>query len=397
MISEILALLLGIIAGTLTGLIPGIHINQVSAITLSLFPFLPFSPIVLAIFIASMSITETFTDFLPSVFLGSPEEDSALSVLPGHKMLLQGKGYEAVLITVYGSLAGVIIIIFFTPLFILFLPKVYPFVQNYMFYVLILVSLILMFKEKNKILATSIFLLAGILGVLSMNLEIKNSLIPLLTGLFGASGLTVSLIQKTKLKKQIISRPKIKFKEIIKSILPSFIASPLVSFLPALGSSQAAIISLSLKKEQSQRQFLILLGSINTIVMGLSFVALYSINKARTGSAVTVSSLLGNFSLAQLILILLAGIIAAFFAAYITMFFAKVFSKNIIKINYQLISLVVLIFISIITFLFSGFLGFIVYLIATCLGIFCILSNIRRTHLMGSLMVPAILFYLPLG
>src|SRR3989344_7011318 len=101
----IAALLLGTIAGTLTGLFPGIHINLISAILVSSLslPFISSLPIIsLIVFIVSMSITHTFLDFIPSILLGAPEEDSFLSVLPGHQLLKKGRGYEAIILTLYG-------------------------------------------------------------------------------------------------------------------------------------------------------------------------------------------------------------------------------------------------------------------------------------------------------
>ena len=81
----LLALLFGILAGTITGLLPGIHINLVGAILVSLSVGILSSidPIYLVAFVVAMSITHTFTDFIPSVFLGCPDADTVLSVLPG--------------------------------------------------------------------------------------------------------------------------------------------------------------------------------------------------------------------------------------------------------------------------------------------------------------------------
>ena len=80
----IVALIIGIIAGTVTGLIPGIHINLVAIITLGFLNYILkiFSPIEIAVFIVAMSITHTFLDFIPSIFLGAPNEENFLSILP---------------------------------------------------------------------------------------------------------------------------------------------------------------------------------------------------------------------------------------------------------------------------------------------------------------------------
>src|SRR3989339_926297 len=120
----LIASLLGIFAGTFTGLTPGIHINLVSLLVVSSSAYL--SGIVslpsLGVFIISMAIAHTFLDILPAIFLGAPNEATALGVLPGHKLLLQGMGYEAVKLTITGSLFSLILAIFLFPILIIIFP-----------------------------------------------------------------------------------------------------------------------------------------------------------------------------------------------------------------------------------------------------------------------------------
>jgi len=398
----ILALILGIIAGTITGLLPGIHINLVSTflIASSAF-FLTFTqPIILVIFIVSMTITHTFVSFLPSIFLGAPDEDSVLSVLPGHEYLLKKKGYEAVILTLYGCILGIIIILLFTPVFIFILPKIYSYLKFVMFFILIFVNFYLITKEKtSKLTAFIIFLVSGFLGLATLNLPIKESLLPLLTGLFGSSSLITSIIKKQKLPKQHITKLKeikITKKELVHSSLASILSAPLCAFLPALGTGQAAVIGSDIVGEMNRKKFLILLGSINTIIAGLSFITLYSIQKTRTGTAVAVSKLLENFTLNNLIIILAVILISAFFSFFLTIFISKFFARKISKFNYRYLSFGILLFLSLIIIIFSGFLGFLLFIVSTFVGLFAILSGVRRTHLMGSLMLPSILLYLPI-
>jgi len=397
----IFALLIGVIIGSITGLIPGIHINLVAFFLLSLVTagyFAGIEPVILVVFIVSLSITHTFIDFIPSIFLGAPDEGSVLSVLPGHEMLIKGQGYEAVILTLYGSIIGIFLILLFTPLFIFFLPKIYEYARNIMPIIIILASLFLFYSEKNsRVWAIIIFFLAGFLGIASMNLGLKEPLLPLLTGLFGASSLITSISKKEKLPEQKITKLKnikIKRKSIGKSIFASIIASPLCSFLPGLGSSQAAVIGSEVMGDLDRKEFIILLGSINTIVMGLSFVTLYTIQKSRTGSAVAVSRLLEILSLNNLFIILGAIFISGIFAFFLTLLLAKIFSKHISKISYNKLSLWILIFISLIILIFSGFLGFLVFIVSTFTGLTCIYTGIKRINLMGCLMLPTILFYL---
>jgi putative membrane protein len=409
LIELFIALVLGLIIGSITGIIPGIHINLVAIFLLSLaslnIPFL--SPIFLVIFIVSMSITHTLVDFIPSIFLGCPDENNALSVLPGHKYLLEGKGYHALVYTLYGSALGLMITLLLIPLFIFIVPSLFYYLRFAMFIILVTASVYLVMKDKDKILALILFLLSGLLGLIVLNLNIPDSLLPMLSGLFGSSSLITSIVKKQKIPPQNISKfkeIKVSLKELKNIAIASLISTPLCSFLPALGSSQAAIIGSDMleeknqtpnKEAENQKEFLILLGSINIIVLALSFITFYSIGKTRTGAAVAVSNLLPSLSTQNLLLIIAAIVLSGFFAFLISLFLAKRFSRFIPKVNYSLLSLIVLIFLSLIVIIFSGLLGFLVFLVSTSVGLTAIYSGARRTHLMGSLMLTSIIFYIP--
>jgi len=194
MLAELLlALLLGILAGVITGLTPGLHINLVAVILLSSSAFLLrfFSPLVLAGFIIAMSITHTFTDFIASIYLGAPDDDTALAVLPGHVLLLEGKGYEAVKLTVVGSLLCLLGTVALVPFLIVAVPFIFEALRPYIGYLLIGIASFMILHEKNlsgKFWALMVFLLSGVLGLLTFSLpQIKDPLFPLFSGLFGIS------------------------------------------------------------------------------------------------------------------------------------------------------------------------------------------------------------------
>ena len=147
----LIAAIFGISAGILTGLIPGIHINLVSLLVVSLSAYLLgiFSPVSLGIFIISMAITHTFLDVIPAIFLGAPDADTALGVLPGHRLLLQGMGYEAVKLTVIGSLFSLILILLLVPLFIKIVPNIYEAIQQWIGWILLGLVIYMIFIEKG--------------------------------------------------------------------------------------------------------------------------------------------------------------------------------------------------------------------------------------------------------
>lgn len=390
----LLVILLGIFFGTLTGLIPGIHINLVGIFLVSLsVTLLSKIPVIyLAVFITAMAITHTFLDFIPSIFLGCPDTDTELSILPGHELLKKGHGYKAIILTAYGSLAAVFILILLAYPASLAMEKLYALLMKkyVMPFVLIAISLLLIFLEKKKLPALFIFLLTGALGLCVLNLEINQPLLPLLTGLFGGSMLLKSIKNKTQIPKQKITNPKTK---LFKPLFGALLASPLCSFLPGLGSGQAAVIGNTIAKT-NRKGFLVLLGATNTLVMGFSFISLYAISKTRTGAAVAIQQILGTISVKTLILIIAVVFITGIISFFLTKFLAKFFSKNINKINYTLLSYITLSILVIMVLLISGFLGLLVLAASTFTGFYCISFRVKRTQMMGCLIIPTIILYL---
>jgi len=350
-------------------------------------------PLVLAVFIVSMSITHCFLDFITGIFLGAPEEATALSVLPGHKLLLEGKGYEAVKLTTLGCYIGLILLVLIVPLSVLFLPRIYNYIKIAIPFILIAASLFLIIKEEKKFLAFFIFMLSGCLGIAVLNLQvIKQPLFPLLTGLFGASMLLTSISQKTIIPKQKITSPKTE--KLGKTIFAGTISSFLCSFLPGLGASQAAVLGNEFSRSKSEKNFLVLLGIISILVTALNFAALYLINKPRSGTAIIVGRLLHDINLQHLAIFCAAMIAAGSIAVFLSLFFAKVFAKYIDRINYSGLSLIILIFLVILSVNISGWISLIVLIVSTCLGVVAIATGIKKMHLMGCLIVPVILYFI---
>ena len=392
----LLAIFVGIFFGIFTGLTPGIHVNLITLMIVTSLVSLEFFPaIILVVFITSLAITHTFLDFIPAIFLGAPEEDSFLSVLPGHQMLKEGKAHEAIVLTLYGSLSALFIILIFTPIFIYLIPIIYNSTKIILPFILIFISTYLILRERDILLAFAIFSLAGVLGYLSLNLPVREPLLPLLTGLFGTSAIIISLKNKFEPIEQEISpikKIKLPKKEFSKSILGSILSAPLCSFLPGIGSGHAAVIGSEILT-QSKRGFLVLLGAINTIVMGLSFITIYSIGRTRTGAAAAIKELLIEITLQDLTIIILTVIISGIISFFIAINISKLSAKYITKINYRKLSILTLLILLLITIIFSNMLGVLIFLIATSLGTFTILSGARRINLMGCLLIPTILFY----
>lgn len=397
LIEIILALVMGICAGTFTGLAPGIHVNLIATLLLaSLDSLSSIPPLALASFIVSMSITHTFLDFIPGVFLGAPNEDTFLAVLPAHQLFLEGRGFEAVILGLYGSLLALVITILILPAYLLISPLLYPLTAKIIPFLLLTLSGYVILREDKPLKPLAIFLLAGILGLMAFKLPVKDPLLPLLTGLFGLSNLFLSVKESPVIKKQFIFPLKKTLplkKEFFAAFGGTIAATPFCSLLPGISSGHAAFIGSEIVK-QTNKSFIILTGAANTLLMLLSFITIYSINKTRSGSAVAVNTLLQGLSLQSLTYLIIVALSAGIIAALIVVFTGKKFALIFNKINYSILSLGTIIFISALVLIFSNALGFFVLVASTALGILCIKAGVRRINLMSCLIIPVISYYI---
>ncbi|MEX0920897.1 MAG: hypothetical protein WDZ62_01405, partial [Candidatus Pacearchaeota archaeon] len=134
----------------------------------------------------------------------------------------------------------------------------------------------------------------------------------------------------------------------------------------------------------------------NTLVMGFSFISLYLISRTRTGAAVAINELVGSFSIEFLILILFIVVLTGIISFFATLEIGKIFSRNLPKIDYVKTSKITLAILTLIILFVSGISGIIVFGVSTITGIFCINTGVKRTHMMGCLLIPTIIFYLML-
>ncbi len=399
MILVFTAILCGILAGIVTGLTPGIHINLVAVLLVTASPVLAvyFPVLALAAFIISMSVVHTFLDSIPSIFLGAPDAATALGVLPGHRYLLKGWGLMAVKLTIIGSLGAAVLSVVLFPLFVLVVTYAYPLFKLVMGWLLVAVALFMILRDRKKLWAALVFLLAGTLGVIVLNIKgLENPLFPLLSGLFGVSTLLISLNDNTAIPPQTTSDPKIKVKKSlgIKALVSGQFSGFLTAMLPGLGAATAAVLSLQITRDLGDHGYMILQGSIGTVNFILSLATLLVLDKARNGSIIAVQQLVETVSVPHIIVYLAVTLIAAGIGACLALWIGRFFSRIISKVNYQGLVWGIIFFIIFLTPILSSWTGVLILLTATALGVIPATVKVARVHAMGCLLLPVMLFFL---
>lgn len=398
-IEILIAAFVGVCLGIITGLIPGIHVNLVATLLLSIAPLIlsHFEPIIPATIIIATALTHTFLDFIPSVFLGVPSEDNALALLPAHRMVLEGKGYEAIKLSVIGSFFSVFssLLVFFP--IILLINYSHKFIQNNLGIILIIIVGILIIKESNskkRRYAFLMMLLSGALGYIVLNTEmLTNPLLPLLSGLFGTSTLISSLSQEASLPSQhITDHTSIKGKHTLRATGLGTITSAITAFLPGVGAAQSASLATLATKDSSTEEFLVLSGAINTVNFALSLATFYVLDKARNGAVVAVSELL-QFNTLTLLIFLSLFVLLAGAGTILALFIGSRATTLMQKLPYKATVITIIILTVALTFYFDKFAGLLVLATSTALGLMAEEAGVAKNHMMGCLIIPVILYF----
>ncbi len=391
----LLPVILGIMFGTFTGLIPGVHINLISTLIISSYAKISgyFSNIEIAIFIISMSITHTFIDAIPSIYLGAPGESQALTALPGHKMLLKGQGHFALKLTVVGSFFTLLCCILFFAMFLRLMNLMEKITEGKIGYILIALIVFVIFSQKGKIMKSiTVFLFSASIGMAVLNISSLNQpLFHMLSGFFGISLLFDSLSNNESIPRQTYSSNMISKQAIKKSVMTSSIAGFFAAFTPGFGTSQTAIIAQKFYKG-TEKSFLILVGGLNTANMIISLGSFYILNKARNGSIVAIRDVLESIAMTELLILISVMIISGSVAAILTLKISKKFSKIIQKLNYRKTAICVITGIILLSLLFDGVIGLLVITTSTSLGIIATKLDVGKNNLMGCLILPTILY-----
>ena len=222
--------LLGTGIGVLTGLTPGLHVNTMALLLLtasgSLYDALG-GGLGIAVIITAAAIAHTFLDFIPSAFLGVPEEDTALVVLPAHAMVQEGRGFEAVCLSAAGSgLALLTAAAVLLPFRMVFIDTgMYPVLKRNIVPVLLCLCAVLVLSESGgrpgrrwygPSAAAVVLVLSGIFGLVALEVRPQplmplpgNILFPVLSGVFGVPPLVEAMASSSTIPDQRMTSPRL--------------------------------------------------------------------------------------------------------------------------------------------------------------------------------------------
>jgi putative membrane protein len=397
MIEILLGTLIGVILGTLSGIIPGVHANTLAGVLLSLqAAFLSFfGPLVLAGALFAALITHTFVDSIPSTFLGIPDAETSLAVLPAHALCLEGNGEEAVRIAALGSAGAMIIAVPLSVICFFLLPALQPYFDWWIGILLIATMGYMIVTSECPGWAFALFCASGILGIFSLHYAFLSwhtlagssaILMPLLTGLFGIAVL-LTAAQGT-MPEQHFRGIRMEDRTIMKYSAVGTVAGVAVGWLPGLSTATAnGVLASLIGYEKNRRTYILATSAANTSNAFIGLAALFALSRMRNGVMVALSEL----PLPTMSELTIIGVLAACAAYGITVMLSRSASR-FNGIDGRLLNHAVIAFIGVLCIILTGPFGVGILILATALGLVPYLVNVPRVYCMGSIMVPVIVY-----
>jgi TctA family transporter len=370
-----------------TGLAPLAHTN----LALELLP--PPSGPPGAVYSAAVAFSHASFEALPAVFLGVPSAAFAAGALPAHALALQGRGREALELTLNSLASSALLALALAPLSLALVPALYPLVRPHT--PLLLLGLVLALaategRPRAALASLLVFALSGLLGVLALATPLVrgDALFALLTGLFGLPALLGALGTRTA---PVPGAPDGGTRPPLRWLLAGVLAGALSGLVPAVsGTMLSALLFLAL--EGSPRAFLAVNASLAGSRLLYDALATQTLGKARSGAAAAFAAGLPPGDSPGVALALAGGVAALLLAAALARAVAVPFARLAQGRDTAALSHAGVFAAALLAVAWrAGPEGLLVAAAGAAIGALPLLLGVKRSHAMGCLVLPSVL------
>ncbi|WP_049925088.1 tripartite tricarboxylate transporter permease [Halopiger goleimassiliensis] len=387
----------GALLGCCSGLVPGLHANNFALLLAGFATAVPGPPLFVGCAMLAAGVVHTFLNAVPAMALGVPDAEMAVTALPGHRMVLAGRGHEAIRLSAIGSLLAVVAAVPLAIPVTWSVTTVYPTVRANLPLLLAAVAVALIASEptwRARLVATFSFSLATCLGVLTLDLspnaplEAGGTLAPLFAGLFGAPVL-IDAVFGGGVPSQRGDSIRLSRRLVAVTALAGALAGAIVGYIPGISAAIAAVAVLVLVPgDAGDRGYIVATSGVDTANTIFALFALVAIDQPRTGVMVAVEEVGVPLEVPVLVAgVVLAGVIGFVLVVAV----GDAYLAFVGDVPYWRISAAVLGLLVVLSYLFTGVVGIVVFLVAAVVGLVPVRLRARRVHLMGVLIGPLIL------
>ncbi|MDB2274556.1 tripartite tricarboxylate transporter permease [Halorubrum ezzemoulense] len=389
-------LLAGVALGTASGLVPGLHANNFALLLAGFAPSVPADPLFVGVAMLGAGVVHSFLDIVPALALGVPDAATAVAALPGHRLVIAGRGREAVRLSAVGSgLAVALAVPLAVPITWLMI-RWYPTLRAHLPLLLGAVVVALVLTESSRRAAVGglvAFLASAALGLTTLDadpaapLSTGGVLAPLFAGLFGVPVL-VDALGGDGVPPQADPQIAMDARDLGTSAGAGSLAGAVVGYVPGVSAAIAAVAAMpAVPSESVDRGFVVATSGANTANTIFALFALVALGTPRTGVTVAIDRAGVPFALP---LLLVAAATAACFGFALVVLVGDPYLRIVGNADYTRLSVGVLGLLALVSYAFAGAFGVGVLIVAGALGLAPPRVGARRVHLMGVLIGPLI-------
>ncbi|MFC6942414.1 tripartite tricarboxylate transporter permease [Salinirubellus sp. GCM10025818] len=381
----------GVVLGTCSGLVPGLHANNVALLLAAVAADVPGPPRLVGAAVLAAGVVHTFLDVVPALALGVPDPSMAATALPGHRLVLEGRGREAVRLSALGSGLAVLLAVPLALPITRGMVAVYPTLRAHLPLALGLVAVLLVVTERGgfaMVGAVAAFSLAALLGWATLDLDpsaplsVGGMLAPLFAGLFGAPVLVES-VGGGGVPPQDDATVTLPGSSIAGLGFVGTLSGAIVGYVPGVSSAVAATVSLlTTPGRHGARGFLVTTSGVNTSNTIFALFALVALGSPRTGVLVAFERSGAPIDLAFLLPAVGLAAIAGF---CLVLLVGDRYLDLVGNVDNTRLAAGVLCLLAGVSLLFAGVVGVLVFLVASLVGLVPARFGARRVHLMGVL------------
>jgi putative membrane protein len=387
----------GIALGTLSGLTPGLHVNNLALLLASVAPVVPGPPRLVGAAMLAAGVVHSFLDAVPALALGVPDAAMAATALPGHRLVIAGRGREAIRLSALGSGLAVA---FAVPLAVPItraMTVAYPVVRANLSVVLAGAVAFLLLTEgslRAVVGGAAAFIGSAALGHATLDLSPAaplssgGMLTPLFAGLFGAPVL-VEALSGSGIPEQDDATVATSRRSVGSTALAGSLAGAIVGYLPGVSAAVAAVVALALVPGSTDaRGFVVATSGVNTANTIFALFALSALGTPRTGVMVALRE---TDAPVNVPLLLASAGLAGIAGFLLVLSVGDRYLRAVGSLDQFRLSVAVLCLLTALSFLFAGELGVGVFAVAALVGLVPAQFGARRVHLMGVLLGPLML------
>jgi putative membrane protein len=373
----------------------------------------------MAMFFLGLITGYAILNTIPSIFLSSPDESMIFVVLPGQKYLLQGRGFEASILTGVGSLAAIAGIVVLSPLASTVFPTLRSILSPHLGWILAAVIIFMLMSEWPKSsdrkptplgrLAEAwtglgagllTFLLSGLLGFALMYRSLVpteisfQNLLPAFVGLFAIPWVLLNIVAQVEIPKQHIAKSiDVTPALIARGVFAGTLGGGFAAFFPVVTGGIGGFLAGHATAQRDDRLFIISQGASKIVyyVGGFMLFFVPGLGMTRGGMAWMLSTIY-TAGTPRVYYTAMAAVALAGVAAFLLLFpLTRLVIKLLERVNYQIISAATLVILLALVAALTGWGGLLVALVATGIGLIPVVWGSRRMNCMGVLLLPIVL------